>query len=207
MPPSLPDWVDGFLLVAAGSTPYGDPRLRIVWSEDRRLWADGPKKYPAIKERWVCEQWLPASTYGSPRTWAYDNPTRPYPARGEYEHLDTIEERGVCECGDKLEPKFTPGIRRVDFDPCPKCGTITKFLEPQRPYMEHLVKLYANAMELIKEQVKSAETEEMVARAARVAARTAQMNEDTPNWGRPLVGLSGHPLPFTKGKHDLDSVN
>lgn len=195
--PSLPDWAPRFLKQAAGQTPHGDPKLRIVWSEDRRTHDDGPKKYPLINDRWVVEQWMPASVYGAPEFW---NPLAgPYPSRGDYEHLDTIEERGVCECGDKLEPKLTPGIRRLDFDPCWKCSSITRFMEPQRAYVEYLVDIYKNAVQYIKEQVDHA-NEEMMAREARVARNLAELNEATPVWGRPSIGLPGIPLPFASRK-------
>lgn len=146
------------------------------------------------------EQWFPAKLYGAPEFW---NPAAgPYPSRGDYEHLDTIEERGICECGDKLPPKITPGFRRLDFDPCWKCGSITRFMEPQRAYLEYLVDCYKNVTDLIKQQVDSV-NDEMIEREARVARNLAELEDETPHWGRPFVGLSGAPLPSAMSKKEL----
>jgi len=57
--------------------------------------------YPATRDRFVIERWHPASFYGDPETWQYKNtklidghlvqPIGDYPARGDYEHVDTVE--------------------------------------------------------------------------------------------------------------------
>ena len=56
---------------------------------------------PTLRDRFVIERWHPASFYGDPETWQYKNtklidghlvqPIGDYPARGDYEHVDTVE--------------------------------------------------------------------------------------------------------------------
>lgn len=56
---------------------------------------------PALHDRFVIEKWHPASFYGDPDSWQYKNtklidghlvqPIGDYPARGDYEHVDTVE--------------------------------------------------------------------------------------------------------------------
>lgn len=57
--------------------------------------------YPATRDRFVIERWRPAEFYGDPEAWQRKNtklidghlvqPIGEYPARGEYEHVDTVE--------------------------------------------------------------------------------------------------------------------
>lgn len=56
---------------------------------------------PTLRDRFVVERWHPASFYGDPETWQHKNtklidghlvqPIGDYPARGDYEHVDTVE--------------------------------------------------------------------------------------------------------------------
>lgn len=72
-----------------------------VWSAVHG-WRYAPKyTQPARRERFIVEVFRPAEFYGSPDSWYLMNtkyvdghlllPSGPYPARGEYEYLDTVE--------------------------------------------------------------------------------------------------------------------
>lgn len=112
-----------FLTEYGGLTLYGEPNFRVVWSNGRivkrtRRFIDTDasgnvirqavgtrtiRRYnvPALRDRFVIERWHPASFYGDPETWQYQNtklidghlvqPIGDYPARGDYEHVDTAE--------------------------------------------------------------------------------------------------------------------
>ena len=58
-------------------------------------------RQPARRERYIVEVWRPPSYYGDPQTWMLRNSkwedgrsilaTGPFPTRGDYEYLDTVE--------------------------------------------------------------------------------------------------------------------
>ena len=72
-----------------GRNLYGEPILRVVWSEDRTVlvggawgrWDDSGNrlgeavgyrrvpKYPGVRERWVLEMWIPPAAFGTPESW------------------------------------------------------------------------------------------------------------------------------------------
>lgn len=98
---------------------FGQPNFRAVWGWSRLTWIGGnwddhdnngclvrrvkelrhvPKYTPF--DRWHLEKWMPPSFYGSPAEWeiqTYDQEEQfpmtlgPYPSRGEYEHVFTIQ--------------------------------------------------------------------------------------------------------------------
>jgi len=187
--PSLPDWVNRHLKQSVGLTPHGAPALRCVWSNDRRRFNDA-LRYPAIRNRWVVEQWHPAEHYGSPADWPEDV-NGPYPSRGDYEHLDTIENRGTCECGTKLREVHTPGSRYREFARCEECGTDSEFLEPTRPYLEYLTSLVKQATELVR--TLRAEDDKKREREAKREKDLVMLDDSTPFNHQPYVSLSNIP--------------
>ncbi len=109
------------LTAAGGNNRYGEPNFRAVWGWSRLGWIGGkwedrdsqtgevvretisvrlePKYIPF--DRWHVERWCPPEMYGSPQEWeqqtaeVIDGTTvaalGPYPSRGEYEHVFTME--------------------------------------------------------------------------------------------------------------------
>lgn len=115
------------LTLVGGRNVYGEPRLRLVWgwtpmeliySQKRGHYERRPK-YFLKTHRWHVEQWFPAEYYGTPDMWRWQFTTNvdgmeidllgPYPARGGYEHVVTVEK------GHK------PGCLNEYADACP-CG-------------------------------------------------------------------------------------
>jgi len=105
---------------AGGLNTFGEPNFRAVWGWNRLAWIGGrwtdyddsgrvlretiglryePKYFP--HDRWHIERWCPPEMYGSPETWARQTveiengmnvpALGPYPARGEYEHVFTLQ--------------------------------------------------------------------------------------------------------------------
>jgi hypothetical protein len=111
------------LTAAGGRNRFGEPNFRAVWGWCRLGWIGGkwedrdsqtgelvretvgvrlePKYIPF--DRWHIERWCPQEMYGSPEEWQeqtaelVDGKTvaalGPYPSRGEYEHVFTLEGR------------------------------------------------------------------------------------------------------------------
>lgn len=81
-------WQD-WCLRLGGRNLYGEPLLRIVWSEEQTVLVGGVwsrfddhgnyrgeelgyrpfKKYPGIEERWLLEMWMAPETFGGPEAW------------------------------------------------------------------------------------------------------------------------------------------
>lgn len=117
-----PESVQRRLLLAGGTNRFGEANYRVVWGWNRLTWIGGKfedrdetgalirervelrrePKYEKVN-RWHIEKWMPPENYGSPRTWyAATNEIAngqsvpalgPYPERGEYEHVFTLETR------------------------------------------------------------------------------------------------------------------
>lgn len=116
-----PKEVSRLLRRAGGTNPYGEPMFRVVWGWSRLTliggeWTDwdehtGALIRTAVEYRWEpkylpfdryhIEKWMPAEFFGSPEDW-FDMTAEvvgartipalgPYPSRGEYEHVKTIE--------------------------------------------------------------------------------------------------------------------
>lgn len=119
----VPDFLLEYLAYLGGSNIFGDPNYRIVWSnnatkETRLPWPTIPSariverprrlRYgkAMISDRFILEKWNPASHYGSPDEWEETGRKTgfgpidygPYPSRGKYEQVDTIE--GVDRFGE-----------------------------------------------------------------------------------------------------------
>lgn len=115
-----PENVVRALAVAGGLNRFGEPNFRAVWGGTRLGWIGGkwedrdasgelirevvavrrePKYVPL--DRWHIERWCPPEMYGSPEDWARATAEAvdgksvpalgPYPSRGEYEHVMTLE--------------------------------------------------------------------------------------------------------------------
>lgn len=108
------------LLLAGGRNRFGEPNFRAVWGQNRFDWIGGKwvdhaedgsilrevvevrytHKYAPL-DRWHIERWCPPEMYGSPEAWAKQTleienginipALGPYPSRGEYEHVFTLE--------------------------------------------------------------------------------------------------------------------
>jgi len=107
---------------AGGANRFGEPNFRAVWGWNRLAWIGGrfedrdaagnlvrecvelrfePKYCP--RDRWHIERWCAPEIYGSPEDWARATlevegaqsiaALGPYPSRGEYEHVFTLEGR------------------------------------------------------------------------------------------------------------------
>lgn len=115
-----PDSIAQRLTLAGGVNRFGSPNFRAVWGWNRLAWIGGKfedrddtgnlvrevvalrlePKYPQLN-RWHIERWLAPETYGSPRAWSAQTRETcgttsvlalgPYPARGDYEHVFTLE--------------------------------------------------------------------------------------------------------------------
>lgn len=116
-----PESVERRLRLAGGMNRFGEPMYRAVWGWNRLAWMGGKfvekdentgcivrevvqlrlePKYPKVN-RWHIEKWLAPEMYGSPRAWYAQTIERadgqsipalgPYPVRGEYEHVFTLE--------------------------------------------------------------------------------------------------------------------
>lgn len=109
------------LTAAGGRNRFGEPNFRAVWGWCRLGWIGGkwedrdsqtgeivretvgvrlePKYIPF--DRWHIERWCPQEMYGSPAEWQEQTAEvvegktvaalGPYPSRGEYEHVFTVE--------------------------------------------------------------------------------------------------------------------
>ncbi len=109
------------LTAAGGRNRFGEPNFRAVWGWCRLGWIGGkwedrdsqtgelvretvgvrlePKYIPF--DRWHIERWCPQEMYGSPAEWQEQTAELvggklvaalgPYPSRGEYEHVFTLE--------------------------------------------------------------------------------------------------------------------
>lgn len=117
-------WWTDLLTLHGGLNRFGDPNIRIVWSEDRMnleggIWRDfdahgnliresfavkNRPRYEWIKEKWVLESWMAPERFGAPEDFFLSNselyrgqriPTDPlYPSRGDYEWAATIAKDG-----------------------------------------------------------------------------------------------------------------
>lgn len=162
----VPDFLRDYLVEIGGSNIYGDPNYRIVWSNN----ATRPTRMPwpvipgvdiierphrlrygkaMVRDRFILEKWHPASHYGDPEDWEETGwkpefgrvDYGPYPSRGRYEQVDTIE-----------------GID-VDGNPC--------FAWPTRQYLWTALKTveYVKGMTLQEQQYATEAREEAEERA------------------------------------------
>jgi hypothetical protein len=100
------------LTLVGGLNPFGEPRLRLIWGwkptefifNKREGHYELRPRYFLKKSRWHVEQWFPPEFYGTPQMWRHNFTENingkeidlcgPYPSRGGYEHLVTVERGG-----------------------------------------------------------------------------------------------------------------
>lgn len=98
-----PKYVTQLLIRSFGLNKFKEPNYRVIWGGNRVAWVHGEldllyRHIPARAiNRWIIEKWLPAEEWwGPPETWEQTKQAGvwllgPYPYRGEYEHVLTIE--------------------------------------------------------------------------------------------------------------------
>ena len=97
----IPDHLQKHLIRIGGTNMYGEARFRIVWSNDQIKWDGSPVyKQPARRDRWIIEVYRDPAFFGDRETWEKTKYTMaglpmkglgPYPSRGRYEYIDTVE--------------------------------------------------------------------------------------------------------------------
>ena len=115
-----PAWAEEYLTRVGGLNRFGEPNLRVVWSNSRLGFVGGKfeerdeegalirekfaldfmPKYP-IEDRWIVEQWLAPEKFGTPQSWMAATKDYvgegnipqlgPYPSRGEYQLSCVLE--------------------------------------------------------------------------------------------------------------------
>ncbi len=145
-----PPFVEHALARAGGTNRFGEPNFRAVWGWSRLAWIGGrfedrdaagiliresvelryePKYFP--RDRWHIERWCAPEMYGSPDDWARTTlevegarsiaALGPYPSRGEYEHVFTLEGppayRGASNdsCNEPTGPRLGAAPVRGEF--------------------------------------------------------------------------------------------
>lgn len=137
-------WAE-WCLKLGGRNLYGEPVLRIVWSESETVlvggvwskWDDSGnwlgeavgyqriRKYLAVRERWVLEMWQPPEAYGTPEAWE-EEWKRVAPSGARYQLLPDYPARGDYaqiavfsdpETGGYSEPTWSdlPGLYDVQL--------------------------------------------------------------------------------------------
>jgi hypothetical protein len=102
-----PPWIKNSLK-KFGTSLYGHPIYRLIWSEDSMEWRNGEMrpKYGAGKNRWVIEKWCPPEMYGdrtmweAPKTDDGKSALGPFPNEGAYEHCYTLDYEGEESIGE-----------------------------------------------------------------------------------------------------------
>lgn len=132
-PPSKPPKFDERVNAICGLSLSGQPRIRVIWGWDARCFRNGNPdalKYPNPKmlNRWLIEQLVPASFYGTHEEWeaaryAVDDAGKKvdllgeYPYRGDYIlviPLLDIQTGGYIPCSEEVI-KFI-NIMRIEFE-------------------------------------------------------------------------------------------
>ena len=117
-----PEWARGRLIARGGLNRLNEPNYRVTWGWNLLDWVGGlwedrdengnliretlamrrEPKYPAQKNRWIVEHFLPPEKFGSPDAW-YRNTKEwgeegnvpqlgPYPSRGRYQLLCIVND-------------------------------------------------------------------------------------------------------------------
>jgi hypothetical protein len=115
-----PAWAQAYMERIGGRNRFGEPNLRVVWSNSRLDWIGGKfeerdsegslirevfklarmPKYP-IENRWVIELWYPPEHFGSPKLWF--EKTKEYVEEGNIPQLGPYPEHGKYEFCSVLE--------------------------------------------------------------------------------------------------------
>ena len=153
------------LELAGGTNRFGEPNFRAVWGWNRLAWIGGrwtdldesgavlretiglrfePKYIPT--DRWHIERWCAPEMYGSPETWARNTleiengmnvpALGPYPSRGEYEQVFTLETptwSGRCPTGCGLQQPRGP--KTMSRAPCGEFVQLTPTIAERLPRM------------------------------------------------------------------------
>lgn len=172
----LPKALHDYLGEIGGLNVYGDPLFRIAWSnnltkETRLPWPPAVSRITErphrlkygkalVTDRFIVEKWEPASSYGNPADWV-DTGWKagfgyvdygPYPSRGKYNLVDTVE--GVDSLGA----------------PC--------FLMPTRQYLRTVVDTvhYIKGISVLEQQY-MAEAREEIEEKAQFERRLAMIKD------------------------------
>ena len=108
-----PAWAEEFLTLVGGHNRFGEPNLRVVWSNSRLGLVGGRfeerdeegtllrevfklqtmPKYP-IEDRWLIEQWVAPEKFGTPQSWlAQTKPAADYAEEGNIPQLGPYPDR------------------------------------------------------------------------------------------------------------------
>jgi hypothetical protein len=118
-----PEWAEQYMARIGGKNRFGEPNLRIAWSNSCLGWIGGKfeerdaesnlirevfklewmPKYP-IENRWLIEQWIAPEKFGTPESWMAKTKDYteegnipqlgPFPFRGRYQLCCVLEENG-----------------------------------------------------------------------------------------------------------------
>lgn len=204
-------WAE-WCLKLGGRNLYGEPMLRIVWSEDRRalvggVWGkwdgsgnwlgeelryDWTPKYPGTTERWLLEMWMPAESFGG-RGWWEGFHKRLAPWGESYLVQPVYPSRGEYESIATFSDPETGGYAEPTESDLPGLYGLQKVWREKDP----LTRFYElrGRLEQQEKATNAAVDEAALEEARRLRAETyAELG-----W-RPRVSLAGLSVPRTGGE-------
>ncbi|MFZ0821264.1 MAG: hypothetical protein WAM91_14440 [Candidatus Acidiferrales bacterium] len=166
-----PAFVAQALARAGGVNRFGEPNFRAVWGWSRLAWIGGrfedrdaagnlvresvelryePKYFP--RDRWHIERWCAPEMYGSPDDWTRATlevegarsiaALGPYPSRGEYEHVFTLEgpvaQASACAGSNKSSSDSCASACPCESDSSPLLGA---FIQLTPTIVERLARM------------------------------------------------------------------
>lgn len=199
-------------LKLGGRNLYGEPVLRIVWSEDRRalvggVWGkwDGSgnwlgeelryhstPKYPGMEERWLLEMWMPPGAFGG-REWWDGFHKRMTPWGESYLVQPVYPSRGEYESIATFSDPETGGYAEPTESDLPGLFGLQKVWREKDP----LTRFY-ELRERLEQQEKA--TNAAVDEAALEEARRLRAETYAELGMRPRVSLAGLSVPRTGGE-------
>jgi len=118
-----PVWANEYLASVGGLNRFGEPNLRVIWSNSRLGFVGGKfeerdeegallrekfalnfmPKYP-IEDRWLIEQWIPPEKFGTPQSWwAQTKPAADFKEEGNIPQLGPYPSRGEYQLSCVIE--------------------------------------------------------------------------------------------------------